>query len=431
VTAETTFIYALKDPRSDEVRYVGKSDAPARRWRFHQRDKRSNAHRYRWLQQLKRDGLEPALVILEQCQMAEWPERERYWEAYFRAQGARLTNMAPCGGGPAFACATPAVREKMRQAALARPHPKHTPESLEKCRMAAQKRALTQHALTVDGVTKTIPQWAAALGVSRGTIRERLERGWDAKTAVTTPAESRAERARGRKHSQAAIEKMRAAVVAHHGKTWQFVSPFGQIVETQNLSAFCDIHRLRRCSMMRAHCGEQDAHRGWIGARPEAVQRREERALSRRAAFDKAMLQRRGEKRSEETREKLRRAMLGKRPNDETRAKMSAAHMGCPRPDLRRTWGGFLDPAGNEVPPITEAFEDWCAKRELCRSKMGAVYRGARYSHRGYTHPEAWAAGERERRATQTGKYSEEALVKMRAAAQAREAARRAREHPP
>jgi hypothetical protein len=41
--------------------------------------------------------------------------------------------------------------------------------------------------VTVDGETATIAQWARKTGIKEGTIRQRLNRGADAKEAVTRP----------------------------------------------------------------------------------------------------------------------------------------------------------------------------------------------------------------------------------------------------
>ncbi len=45
--------------------------------------------------------------------------------------------------------------------------------------------------IEVDGVKKTMQQWADDLGLSRSTVRSRIERyGWDVKSAVTLPTQA-------------------------------------------------------------------------------------------------------------------------------------------------------------------------------------------------------------------------------------------------
>lgn len=41
--------------------------------------------------------------------------------------------------------------------------------------------------IRLNGVTKTLAEWARALGINRSTIKARLNRGWSAKKALTTP----------------------------------------------------------------------------------------------------------------------------------------------------------------------------------------------------------------------------------------------------
>lgn len=42
-------------------------------------------------------------------------------------------------------------------------------------------------AVTVDGVTRTISEWADALGLNRATLWKRLRRGWPPPVACTRP----------------------------------------------------------------------------------------------------------------------------------------------------------------------------------------------------------------------------------------------------
>lgn len=40
--------------------------------------------------------------------------------------------------------------------------------------------------VTIDGVTKTVSQWAKQVGIHRGAIRHRLDAGWDERAAIFT-----------------------------------------------------------------------------------------------------------------------------------------------------------------------------------------------------------------------------------------------------
>lgn len=45
--------------------------------------------------------------------------------------------------------------------------------------------------LTVDGVSKELGEWAFEKGLTADTLLKRLNRGWDVKKAVNTPAHTR------------------------------------------------------------------------------------------------------------------------------------------------------------------------------------------------------------------------------------------------
>ena len=97
---KSTFIYALCDPRTFEVRYVGKSDNPYKRYCEHLIDKTSS-YKVRWIKQLLNNGFNPILQILEQCDDSVWQQREKDWIAFEKRIGCRLTNET-IGGDACF-----------------------------------------------------------------------------------------------------------------------------------------------------------------------------------------------------------------------------------------------------------------------------------------------------------------------------------------
>lgn len=93
------YIYALQDPFTLELRYVGKTFRLRERL-MNQCNENSNTHRCHWIQSLVKRSARPAHVILETLDDdAEWEDRERYWIAYGREQGWPLTNGTEGGDG--------------------------------------------------------------------------------------------------------------------------------------------------------------------------------------------------------------------------------------------------------------------------------------------------------------------------------------------
>lgn len=104
-----TAIYALHDPRTGQVRYVGMSEHPIRRLTEHLKPSRlaAKTHKNSWIKSLLRIGLKPTLSILEIVEMGTWQDTERRWIAAF---GKSLTNGAEGGRGGGL---TPEVRAKI------------------------------------------------------------------------------------------------------------------------------------------------------------------------------------------------------------------------------------------------------------------------------------------------------------------------------
>ncbi len=59
------FIYALADPRTDEIAYIGITDNPYRRFKQHVSFDRSQGFKNEWIRRLQNEMLVPSLKILE------------------------------------------------------------------------------------------------------------------------------------------------------------------------------------------------------------------------------------------------------------------------------------------------------------------------------------------------------------------------------
>jgi GIY-YIG catalytic domain len=109
------FIYALCDPQSGEIRYIGKADDVAKRLKGHLRERRRDFPLYRWIAKLRRRGGVPAVVVLEECSPDSWQPAERQWIRECRQRGVRLLNVA--NGGDEPICSIQTRRENGRAVA--------------------------------------------------------------------------------------------------------------------------------------------------------------------------------------------------------------------------------------------------------------------------------------------------------------------------
>lgn len=140
---KVSHIYILVDPRTSEVRYVGKSIRPHQRLQNHMNEPPTNCHRSHWLRELRGLGLYPLLDIIE-TSTGEWPwqEGERYWIRRLRDAGARLVNNTD--GGDGVDGLPEQTRRKMASVWKGR---KHTPEAKAKLSLASRGRKASQATL--------------------------------------------------------------------------------------------------------------------------------------------------------------------------------------------------------------------------------------------------------------------------------------------
>lgn len=92
-------IYALRDPATNEVRYIGKANDSMKRLKTHIRDsRRRNTPVYSWIKKLASKGLVPTVEVLEVAD--SWEEAERNQIKAHRDCGCRLLNLAEGGNQP-------------------------------------------------------------------------------------------------------------------------------------------------------------------------------------------------------------------------------------------------------------------------------------------------------------------------------------------
>lgn len=152
----TNFIYALSDPRDNQIRYIGKTDNLSRRFKMHLTEK-YKSYKCNWIKSLLSINLKPNMLILESVPVdKDWESREIYWIQFYREQGCNLTNMTD-GGDQGPNCTgkhliksaqgkqniinalikrnkSPENRTKVSKANKGKPHRKNTPEEIEQKR---------------------------------------------------------------------------------------------------------------------------------------------------------------------------------------------------------------------------------------------------------------------------------------------------------
>lgn len=99
---DTTFLYALCQPLTGEIRYIGKSDKPKDRLQKHIHfalHKKPKFHTADWIRSLAANGQKPQLLILGEVPSDSWEDWERSTIAAARACGMDLTNTTDGGDG--------------------------------------------------------------------------------------------------------------------------------------------------------------------------------------------------------------------------------------------------------------------------------------------------------------------------------------------
>lgn len=149
-------IYTLTDPRTHEVKYIGKGMPWISRSRIHltPRPRRVYSHLpvYRWINKLIRLGLEPHIGCVQEfttISKEDLCEAEIHWIKHFTDLGCKLLNCTAGGGG--MLNPTPEWRKKRSEDAHKL---KHTDTTKEK--IAASKRGIPRSQSLKDKVSATL-----------------------------------------------------------------------------------------------------------------------------------------------------------------------------------------------------------------------------------------------------------------------------------
>lgn len=131
----TCYNYMLIDPSTQEARYVGKAVDIEERLAEHLKPSNLEAftHKNNWIKQVLAGGFKPEITILETHDSDEEAfAAEKFWIAYFRSIGVRLTNSTDGGEGSTGAKRSAETRKLLSDKAKLRdwsnyvPHNKQT-----------------------------------------------------------------------------------------------------------------------------------------------------------------------------------------------------------------------------------------------------------------------------------------------------------------
>jgi hypothetical protein len=95
------YIYALLDPITGEIRYIGGTNNPKRRKRDHKTRLNENTHKVAWIKKLKSLGMCPTFFVIEETSIECWEVREQTYITELKALGFDLTNSTKGGSGNA------------------------------------------------------------------------------------------------------------------------------------------------------------------------------------------------------------------------------------------------------------------------------------------------------------------------------------------
>lgn len=139
-----TFIYTLTDPRTNQIRYVGKSVNLRGRIDGHMYNKKKT-HCSCWIQSLMKLGEKPILDIID-CVENDWQFWEQHYISLFKTWGFDLTNHTNGGEGNDGKKLSESTKKKMslahkgKQYALGTVHTEEYKQNL-KLKLTGNKRA--------------------------------------------------------------------------------------------------------------------------------------------------------------------------------------------------------------------------------------------------------------------------------------------------
>jgi hypothetical protein len=220
-------IYGLKDPRTDEIRYVGWTiKTPERRLANHiwWARKRRSSHVHRGILCLLAEDVTPAIEVLESGSGDKWRAAEREWIFRLRAVGFRLTNIADGGEGKPGAKLSAETRAKLSAA-----HSTPEARAAKSAFLRTRKWSDAQRAKMREIMRNRTPESYAALRASNIGRKDSPER--TEKTASKLRGRKQTPEECQRKSQRQLGRKMSPEAIASGGASRTGLKRSGQALE--------------------------------------------------------------------------------------------------------------------------------------------------------------------------------------------------------
>ncbi len=210
------YIYGLYDPRVYPIvwRYVGKTVDIGSRARGHciESSLREKTHKVAWVKSLLRDGVTPAIKVLEQVpDEGDWETAEREWIKLFREIGYPLTNTTDGGEGVCGTSPSPESNAKRSKSLKGKKKPPGFGAHLSKLlkgKPGHKQTAATRRKISVrnKGRKKTDQERRNQSIAARGHVVSEQQRRDISRTLT------------GRKHTVATKQKMSVSQTKRRGR---------------------------------------------------------------------------------------------------------------------------------------------------------------------------------------------------------------------
>lgn len=177
-------IYALCEPDTFEIRYVGQTTQPLKkRLRQHiSEGRKPRNYRGKWIAKLLQSGATPTILVLDEVLVNELDKAEMCWISNFRLLECRLVNGNDGGGGNQGIQMSTSTRAQMSASAVVR-----CAEAGERKRLKAISGSTNDHVLDDESVAWIRQQsregvTASDLGLLLGVTKQAV---WKAATGKT------------------------------------------------------------------------------------------------------------------------------------------------------------------------------------------------------------------------------------------------------